>query len=387
MDKDYQRRTLDACGGRDYLSDFAICAASERRIELSSEVLHQKPEVTPARREFYGRLDQKNLAPLWESLGNLVTPTPRTSCVPALWQYTKLRELLIEAGQLITAHEAERRVLVLENPGIRGRSQITNSLYAGLQLILPGEIAGSHRHAACALRFIVEGNGAYTAVDGERVSMYPGDFIITPSWTFHDHGNTGNEPVVWLDGLDLPIVNLFDTSFAEKYREEVQPVTRGENDAAAAFGSNMLPFDYEVHGRNSPLFAYRYDKCRKALAHLASQGAPHPVHGVKLQYANPATGGSPMPTIGAYLQLLPSGFSGGDYRSTDATIFCVAEGSGYSVIGGERFDWTARDVFVVPSWVGVSHHAPNGEAVLFSFSDRPAQKALGLWREDRSNNA
>lgn len=348
--------------------------------------IHVKPEVTPERRAFYERLDQKDLTPLWETLATLVTPQPRTACVPAHWQYDQLRALLIEAGELITAHEAERRVLVLENPGIRGRSQITNSLYAGLQLILPGEIAASHRHAACAMRFIVEGTGAYTAVDGERVSMNPGDFIITPSWTFHDHGNTGTEPVVWLDGLDVPIVNLFDTSFAEKYADEVQPVVRREDAAAAWYGSNMLPFEYEAHGGNSPLFAYRYKDCRAALDHLARHGEPHPVHGVKLQYANPATGGYPMPTIGAYLQLLPAGFDGGDYRSTDATVFSVAEGSGFSIIDGQRFDWKARDVFVVPSWVAVSHHAPGGEAVLFSFSDRPAQKALGLWREQAAKS-
>jgi gentisate 1,2-dioxygenase len=352
-----------------------------RENELSNSSIHEKPATTPERLDFYRRLDEKDLAPLWESLASLVTPQPRTACVPAHWQYDRLRGLLMEAGELITAHEAERRVLVLENPGIRGRSQITSSLYAGLQLILPGEIAASHRHAACALRFIIEGNGAYTAVEGERVSMHPGDFIITPSWTFHDHGNTGDEPVVWLDGLDVPIVNLFDTSFAEKYADEMQPVVRAEDDATALYGTNMLPFGYEVHGTNSPLFAYRYEPSRAALAHLAKRGKPHPAHAFKLQYANPATGGYPMPTIGAYLQLLPAGFDGASHRSTDATVFAVAEGNGYSMINGHRFDWTQRDVFVVPSWVSVSHHAPRGEAVLFSFSDRPAQQALGLWRE------
>jgi gentisate 1,2-dioxygenase len=347
---------------------------------LNSPNIHKKPELTPERHAFYERLDRKDLAPLWETLATLVTPHPQPACVAARWQYDQLRSLLLESGALITAHEAERRVLVLENPGIRGRSQITSSLYAGLQLILPGEIAASHRHAASALRFIIEGEGAYTAVDGEQVAMHPGDFVITPSWTFHDHGNTGSEPVVWLDGLDVPIVNLFDTSFAEKYPESMQPLSRAQDDAAARYGSNMLPLEYEVHGSNSPLFAYRYIQCRGALERLARDSRPDPVHGLKLQYANPATGGYPMPTIGAYLQMLPAGFSGGGYRSTDATVFNVVEGKGFSMIGGQRFDWQPRDVFVVPSWATVSHYAAS-EAVLFSFSDRPAQKALGLWRE------
>jgi gentisate 1,2-dioxygenase len=139
----------------------------------------------------------------------------------------------MEAGTLITAREAERRVLVLENPGLRGASSITRTLYAGLQLILPGEVAPSHHHTQSALRFVLEGKGAYTAVDGERASMHPGDFIITPSWSFHDHGNRGEEPVVWLDALDIPIVSMLDAGFAERYPEEIQPITRPEGDTLA----------------------------------------------------------------------------------------------------------------------------------------------------------
>ena len=124
----------------------------------------------------------------------------------------------MEAGRLITAEEAERRVLILENPALRGQSCITASLYAGLQLILPGEVAPAHRHTQSALRLVLDGDGAYTAVDGERTTMRRGDFIITPSWTWHDHGNLGDQPVVWLDGLDIPIVRFFDAGFAENER-------------------------------------------------------------------------------------------------------------------------------------------------------------------------
>ena len=165
------------------------------------------PEKNPERKEFYERISGENLTPLWEVLGDLVPQRPRTPCVPALWRYQTARPLLLEAGRLITAKEAERRVLVLENPGLRGHSSITHTLYAGLQLILPGEVAPSHRHAQSALRFVVEGSGAYTAVDGERATMRPADFIVTPSWTFHDHGNPGKEPVIWLDGLDIPMID------------------------------------------------------------------------------------------------------------------------------------------------------------------------------------
>lgn len=338
-----------------------------------------RPETSAERREFYGRLDRKGTTPLWEVLNRLVTPEPKPASVPALWRYEELRPLLLEAGRLITAKEAERRVLILENPGLRGASQITQSLYAGLQMILPGEVAPSHRHVASALRFVIEGEGAYTAVDGERTTMRPGDFILTPSWTFHDHGNPGQTPVVWLDGLDVPIVNLFDTSFAEHHPQETQPVTRQEGDALARYGANLLPLEYRA-GSSAPVFNYPYTRSREALETLRREGPVHPCHGLKVQYVNPATGGYPMPTIGAFLQLLPAGFDGESYRSTDATIYCAVEGHGSTRIGDEIFEWAPHDVFVVPSWMPVRHSAA-ADAVLFSFSDRPAQKALGLWRE------
>jgi gentisate 1,2-dioxygenase len=344
-------------------------------------MLFAQPEVTNDRQAFYKRIDEDSLAPLWEVLGNLVPSQPATSCVPALWRYAHVRSFLMEAGRLITAREAERRVLILENPGLRGASSITHSLYAGLQIILPGEVAPSHRHTQSALRFVIEGEGAYTAVDGERTSMRPGDFIITPSWTFHDHGNPGDVPVVWLDGLDIPMVAFFDAGFAERYPEELQPVTKPEGDALARFGANLLPLEYTSRSPTTPVFTYPYDRSREALEQLRRHGAPHVCHGVKMQYANPATGGYPMPTIGAFLQLLPAAFEGKPYRSTDGTVYCVVEGSGRSHVGDKSFEWEAHDVFVVPSWSKVSHQAVE-DAVLFSFSDRPVQKALGLWREE-----
>src|SRR6187455_2844537 len=180
--------------------------------------------TSPLREQLYRDMDALNLTPLWEVLHALVPPQPTTPCVPALWKYEAVRPFLMRSGEAITAEEAVRRVLILENPALRGQSAVTQSLYAGLQLILPGEIAPSHRHTQSALRFIVEGSGAYTAVDGERTTMRPGDFIITPSWTWHDHGHPGTEPVVWMDGLDIRIVQAFAAQFHEVYPEEEQPV-------------------------------------------------------------------------------------------------------------------------------------------------------------------
>ena len=347
---------------------------------MNTTTFHDKPQTSPQREALYQRLAAKNTAPLWEVLGEIVTPQPKAGCVAALWRYDEVRALLMEAGELISAQEAERRVLVLENPTLRGRSQITPTLYAGVQLVMPGETAPTHRHSASALRFVLEsGDDAYTAVDGERTTMHAGDFILTPSWTYHDHGNSSDKPAIWLDGLDIPMVNLFSASFAEHHPEEVQPVMRPEGDALSRYGAGLMPVEFTPE-RRSPLLAYPYARSREALDRLQRNGPVDPVHGVKMQYVNPATGGYPMPTIAAFLQLLPKGFATTPYRSTDATVFCAAEGRGTSQVGDQTFSWGPRDVFVVPSWTPVSH-AAGEEAVLFSFSDRPAQKSLGLWRE------
>ena len=343
------------------------------------------PAHTPEREAFYKEISASNLAPLWEVLHGLVTPEPVTPVLPVLWRYRDVRPYITRAGQLITAEEAERRVLVLENPGLRGQSSVTHSLYAGLQMILPGEIARAHRHTASALRFILEGSGAYTAVDGERTYMKPGDFVITPSWTFHDHGNTTQEPMVWLDGLDVPLVNTLDTSFLERTASESQTESRPPGDALARYGSGLMPVDWKPKSRTSPVFNYPYERTREALETMRREQEWDPCHGLKLKYVNPATGDHAMPTMGTFMQLLPKDFATAPYRSTDSTVFVCVEGKGQTQIGDQFFEWGPRDIFVVPSWYRYFHHVDE-DSVLFSFSDRPVQEKLDLWREDRGNH-
>ncbi len=339
-----------------------------------------QPNVTAERKAFYDKIDKANVTPLWEVLHNLVTPTPNTPCKPYLWKWDTVWPWIKEAGELITAKEAERRVLVLENPGLRGRSRITHSLYAGLQMIMPGEVAPAHRHSQSALRFILQGGGAYTAVDGEKVTMNVGDFVITPSWCYHDHGNPSNEPMVWMDGLDVPIVELLDAQFLERPSEEMQHTNRTEGDNLAVFGNTMKPVEYKAKSRTSPLFWYPYGRTREALSTMQRGHDPHDCWGFKLQYTNPVTGEWAMPTIGTFMQLLPKGFKGKPYRSTDSTVYAVVEGKGRALINGQSFSFGPRDVFVCPSWMPYTLEADD-EVVLFSFSDRPVQQALDLWRE------
>ena len=301
--------------------------------------------MTAERRAYYERIGKHHMTPLWEVLGALVPPTPRSPAVPALWRYAELRDQVMEAGRLITAAEAERRVLILENPALPGQSCITNSLYAGLQLILPGEVAAAHRHTQSALRLVLDGEGAYTAVDGERTTMRRGDFIITPAWTFHDHGNPGTQPVVWLDGLDIPLVRFFDAGFAEKSEQATQAPLRPEGDALARYGSNMLPVDYQPKAAEpSRVFVFPHERTRESLRAIA-HGAPDPHVGFKLRYVNPATGLSPMPTIGAFTQALPEGFETQGRRSTDGTVYVCLDGRGEAEIDGQTHRFEENDVF------------------------------------------
>ena len=347
-----------------------------------ARALDHKPEMTNTRADFYHRIEGDSLAPLWEVLSTLMSPEPKTEAIPHVWHYDHIRGHVLEAGEIITAEEAERRVLVLENPGMPGQSRITETLFAGLQLILPGEVAPAHRHTQSALRLVLDGEGAYTSVNGERVTMRRGDFIITPAWTWHDHGNLGSEPVVWLDGLDIPLVRFLDAGFAERSAAPSQEVARPEGDALARYGANMLPVDEEQRtGEPTRLFIYPYAQTRAALLAIA-QGAPDAHLGFKQRFVNPATGESPMPTMGTFAQRLPTGFTTRPYRCTDGTVYVCLEGSGEAEINGRVFGFAERDVFVVPSWQTLTLRART-DSILFSYSDRPVQKALGLWREER----
>jgi gentisate 1,2-dioxygenase len=341
-----------------------------------------KHNIQGARQAYYDKISHDNLAPLWEVLKNLVTPEPKSAVQPKVWKFDRIKQLMMEAGDVITAEEAERRVLVLENPGLTGKSRVTNSLFAGIQLILPGEIADVHRHVASAIRFVLDGEGAYTAVEGEKTMMSHGDFIITANWAPHDHGNPGKSPVMWLDVLDMPTVNHFESSFAEHFDEKMQKADFEDGDSFDRYASGVLPDGMPAVTNRSPVINYPYSKMRPILERLKKSGDIDKSHGARVRYANPINGGPVLPTMGAYLALFPKGFKGEDYRSTDGMVFVCAEGKGKTVIEGKDYEWNVNDVFVVPPWKKY-HHVAADESVLFSISDKPAQQSLGIWREGK----
>jgi len=340
--------------------------------------------IDAVREEFYARISKRDMAPLWKVMSSVVTKEPKTRCVPHVWHYDDVKALVMESGGIISAEEALRRVLILENPALRGESKATNTLFAGIQMILPGEVAPAHRHVSSAIRFVLDGEGAYTAVEGEKAFMSPGDFVITANWAPHDHGNPSKKPMLWLDVLDFPAVNFFEASFADYFddKEKMQNTTRHDGDSLAFYGSGVLPDGAPVTLNRSPVINYTYARTRPILDRLKKAGEVDRSHGARVRYANPINGGPVLPTMGANLALFPKGFTGEPYRATDGTILVCTEGGGSTKVGDQVLEWGVNDVFVVPPWKTYSHH-PSKESVLFSISDRPAQEALGIWREDR----
>ncbi len=333
---------------------------------------------------FYQRLDGAQMAPLWTRLKSLVPKEPTPIGVPCRWGYDDVRPFVLESATHISAREAERRVLILENPALRGESKITHNLYAGIQLLMPGEVAPAHRHTQSALRFVLEGSGAYTAVDGEKTIMNPGDFVITPSWTWHHHGHEGQGPMVWLDGLDIPLLAQFNSTFREDHEAEEAAVTRPTGDALARYGSGLMPVGYTPRNLNSPVFNYPWSRTREALHALANAGAPDAHVGHLMRYVNPIDGGWAMPTIATMVRLLPAGMVTKPYRSSDGVVYVGVEGHATLTVGLQSFSLGPRDVVMVPGWMQHTIATVGAQACcLFSFSDRVAQEKLGIWREAR----
>jgi gentisate 1,2-dioxygenase len=324
-----------------------------------------------------------HLVPLWEVVANLVQAEPHPACASCHWDYAdSVRPALMSASETVLTEEAERRVLLLANPSLP-RPITTPTLVAGFQMIKSEELAESHRHVQSALRVVVEGRGAYTAVNGERLQMERGDLILTPSWTWHDHEQPGGGSMIWLDGLDVPLMQQLSISFYEEYGGKQVPQSRPDGFSELSFGRGFKPlmagFQPQTDPNlSAPALRFPFDQAREVLRMMESAGPPA-ANGYSLQYMNTMTGGHVLPTIGSFLHSLPAGFVSRKWRQTDAEIFLVLEGSGTTELDGKAIHWRESDVFVVPNWTW-RRHETGGGAVLFSFSDRALQENLGIWR-------
>jgi gentisate 1,2-dioxygenase len=342
-------------------------------------------EDTPELLEYYRQLEQWNAGALW-TVANKIEPwEPRSESMPVLWRYRDLREHVLRSVSLVTPEKAGRRVIYLNNPGRRDVSAAVGWLYSGLQVMHPGECASTHRHSASALRFIMEGSGAYTIVDGHKMTLGVNDFVLTTNGTWHEHGvDAAGTPCIWQDGLDIPFVNAMEANFYEVHPQLHQQVAHPVDDATDTWsGTALLPHAHGWVKPYSPLFKYEWGPTYEALCRLARVSEGAPCDGVLMHYVNPVTGGPVMPTMGASMQLLRPGQHTLAHRHTGSFLYQVAKGQGYSVIGGRRFDWQERDIFCVPSWAWHEHAnlSATEDACLFCFSDLPVMRALHLYRE------
>jgi gentisate 1,2-dioxygenase len=322
-------------------------------------------------------LAEKNLQGYWR-LGMEGLPTsPVTDVDPFLWKWQDVRQGLLRAGELVNLEQSERRVVRLVNPGLKDRPFTSHTLHVSFQYVKPGESARAHRHTPAALRFVIEGNGAYTTVNGQKCVMQPGDLILTPKLSWHDHSNDSAEPMLWLDGLDFPVVTALHQVMQERYIERRQPIDKSSETVIASLGAIVR------HGMPlEDFFHFNWRDTEAALRTLAqSPAAKNRSDGYMLDFRNPLTGGPTMTTMQCAVHLLPAGEETARHRHTSTMIYHVFRGQGATMIGDRRFDWSQGDTFVVPLWYWHNHSSLQ-EAILFSLSDAPVVKALDLYREE-----
>jgi gentisate 1,2-dioxygenase len=296
---------------------------------------------------------------------------------------------------LVTPEEAGRRVIVLMNDSDAGRENTAcvGWLFSGLQVMKPGEITPAHKHTASAQRFIMEGGGAYTVVDGHQVSLNKNDYVLTPNGCWHDHGVfEDGEVCIWQDGLDIPLMNSLETNFYAVYPEKTQDRQFNLDDSPNSYGGpGLIPVEREPWDKPySPLLVYRWKDTKDALYNLSKSGEGSPFDGYILRYSNPVTGGWAMSTMGAHMQMLNPNHHTKAHRHTGNVMYNCAGGEGYSVIGGKKYNWKEHDIFCVPSWTWHEHvnTSKSEEAFLYSFNDFPVMESLGVFKEEvyKENN-
>jgi gentisate 1,2-dioxygenase len=329
----------------------------------------------------YRDLDEQQLQPLWELKG-LLTPTPAVRSVPYRWSAKELRSLGERAGQLVPIDRGgDRRVLACANPGLDGAPYAVSTLWAAVQYLGPHEVAPAHRHTPAALRFILEGSGVWTLVDGDPLAMSAGDLVLTPSWNYHEHHNATDQPMLWMDVLDLPVVAALEAVFFEEGPSEdverlTDPVSRSERSYGAA--GLLPPPRRRTQPRHSPLLAYRWADTDRALARrLDVTGA----EAATMTYVDPTRGTDVMPTMRCDAHRVLAGGRSPRLRQTGSRVATVFRGSGVAVVGDQRFEIAPGDIVAVPSWTDWQLEADD-ELDVFSTSDAPVLDALGLYREE-----
>lgn len=351
------------------------------------------PEPTPELEQLYTDFEADHIMPLWTQLGNLMPKHPRPKAIPHLWKWTRMLDQAKRAGDLVpVGRGGERRALGLGNPGLPGLPYITPTLWCAVQYLGPRETAPEHRHSQNAFRFVVEGEGVWTVVNGDPVRMSRGDLLLTPGWHFHGHHNDTDQPMAWIDGLDIPFAHQNDVGFfefgADRVTDYATPqFSRGER---LWCYPGLRPLSGMKNTVSSPIGAYRWEFTDKALTEqllLEEEGVPAtiaPGHAA-IRYVNPTTGGDVMPTIRCEFHRLRAGTDTRARREVGSSIFQVFSGSGTVTLDGDAKVLEHGDIFVVPSWVQFKFETETG-LDLFRFSDAPIIERLNFKREHVDDN-
>jgi gentisate 1,2-dioxygenase len=329
--------------------------------------------------EFCGALAARDLQPLWRMARQLMPDVPLPTTVPWLWKWEQILPLAKRAGQIITLDRGgDRRVLAFANPGLRGLPFTSTTLWGAIQYLGPRETAPAHRHTPNAVRFVMTGSGVYTTVNGDACDMEPGDLVLTPNWNWHDHNNSGDEPMVWFDGLDLPLVTNLESIFFENHPADRQPV-QGHNLSEQLYaGAGLRELGTTSPAAHSPLLRYRWQETDRALEAIhARRGGPS----ASLEFINPLSGAPAVATFSNEMHRVYAGPRTPTTRKTGSSVFVVFRGRGRTVVDGMVMEWGPGDVFVSPSWAAVDHEADE-QADLFAISDGPVLRALHLYQEE-----
>jgi gentisate 1,2-dioxygenase len=328
--------------------------------------------------ELDSELEKNQLTGFWK------TRVPsHSSEAPYLWKWEALLDGLMKASETIGIEQAERRAIRLVHPRLPGKST-SHTVQFTFSIVNPGEVARAHRHNMAAIRFVVQGHGAYTAVDGEKFPMEEGDLILTPNWTWHDHHNESEDPIIWLDGLDGPLIQSLNVLFFEEHEKAEQPIIRKTGAALSRFGFARTPKEDKDDLRGVP-FRYSWHDTYKALKNM-SDAEHDPYDGLLLRYINPATGGFTYPTMSCEIQLFKRKEKTKMHRHTSTALYHVFRGQGRTAVGEGHLEWKKGDSFVVPLWQWHSHeNLSDEEAILFTINDRPVMEALQLHREEPRN--
>jgi gentisate 1,2-dioxygenase len=348
-----------------------------------------QPPVTDELRELYRGFEQEMLVPLWTEIGDLMPPSPRPAALAHVWRWDRLRALAARSGALVpVGRGGERRAIALANPGLHGAPYATPTLWAAIQYLNPGEDAPVHRHTQNAFRFVVEGEGVWTVVDGDPVAMRRGDFLLTPGWRFHGHHNQSDTPMSWLDGLDIPFAHAMGTGFFENGPARVSDRSTPRRSRSERLWAHpgLRPVALPGSADSSPIAAYRWEHTDAALADqltLDAAGYPgvvEPGHAA-VRFTNPATGGDVMPTLRAEMHRLEHGSRTAVRREVGSAVWQVFDGAGTVRIGGSQWEISRGDLVAVPSWAPLWIEAGTDLGLdLFRFSDTPIFERL---RADR----